>query len=173
MALTYVALASVTVGSGGAASMDFTSIPGTYTDLLLKISGRTTVSDVAQVMQVKINDSTASIYSSNRLRGDGSSVAVGSTTNGSAIYNGYNTGSTATANTFGNTEIYFPNYASANNKSFSADGVSENNATTSYQQLIALLWASTSAITKIQIIPETGNFVQYSTATLYGIKNTV
>jgi hypothetical protein len=40
MALTYTAIKTVTVGSGGAANIDFTSIPQTYTDLVLKVSAR-------------------------------------------------------------------------------------------------------------------------------------
>jgi hypothetical protein len=36
MATTYEIIASVTVGSGGAANIEFTSIPATYTDLVLK-----------------------------------------------------------------------------------------------------------------------------------------
>jgi hypothetical protein len=40
MANTYEAIATVTVGSGGATDIEFTSIPGTYTDLLIKSSLR-------------------------------------------------------------------------------------------------------------------------------------
>jgi hypothetical protein len=66
--------------------------------------------------------------------------------------------------------IYIPNYAGSSNKSVSIDSVTENNATGAYSGLTAALFASTAAITSFGI--STGsNFVQYSTATLYGIKN--
>ena len=85
------------------------------------------------------------------------------------------TGSTATSNTFGNSELYIPNYAGSTNKSSSADAVAESNTTTVFAYLNAALWSSTAAITSITLTPDAGgaNFVQYSTATLYGIKNTV
>ena len=76
----------------------------------------------------------------------------------------------ATASTFGNAEIYIPNYASSNNKSVSADFVSETNAADAIFGLTAGLWANTSAITSIKLTPAAA-FAQYSTATLYGIKN--
>jgi hypothetical protein len=77
----------------------------------------------------------------------------------------------ATASTFGNFEIYLPNYAGSNNKSVSSDSVAENNATEAYTNLRALLWSSTAAINAIKFTLGAGNFAQYSTATLYGISN--
>ena len=78
---------------------------------------------------------------------------------------------TYTANTFSNFSTYIPNYAGSNNKSYSVDGVTENNATASYQIMYAGLWSNTAAINQITLVPDTLNFVQYTTATLYGIKN--
>ena len=75
-----------------------------------------------------------------------------------------------TASTFGNAELYIPNYTSSNNKSFSADSVTENNATAAYSQLIAGLWSNVTAITSLSLAPSSGTFVQHSTATLYGVK---
>jgi hypothetical protein len=57
---------------------------------------------------------------------------------------------TATANTFGNTEFYIPNYTSSNYKSFSVDGVTENNATAAFA-LYAGLWSNTAAITSFRL----------------------
>jgi hypothetical protein len=100
---------------------------------------------------------------------------------GSAALSGGNTNmfmtasivpSSATASTFSNGELYIPNYAGSNNKSSSADGVNENNDTSALSALTANLWSNTAAITSIKLTPATaGNFVQYSTAVLYGIKN--
>jgi hypothetical protein len=84
---------------------------------------------------------------------------------------GQGSGNGATASTFGNGEVYIPNYAGSTNKSMSADGVSENNGTEAYTDLIANLWSNTSAITSILLYPDSGTWQQYSTATLYGIKN--
>ena len=173
MALTYVTIATVTVGSGGAANIEFTSIPATYTDLLIKASIRTTDSSVVDTVGISFN-SNASNYSWRRLRGNGTNVTSTNASGENDVETGYATADTATASTFGNLEFYIPNYASSNYKSFSSDGVSENNATEAYTGLWASLWSNTSAITSVKLIPVTGaNFKQYSTATLYGIKNTV
>jgi hypothetical protein len=154
-------------GSGGAASLDFTSIPSTYTDLVLKISGRTNKSSVFDDVAISFNGSTAS-FSGRELYGDGSSAASITTSRAASIA----TGATATASTFGNSEIYIPNYAGSTNKSFSVDGVQETNATTAYAIMIAGLWSNTAAINQITLTPLVGSlFVQHSSAYLYGVSN--
>ena len=76
-------------------------------------------------------------------------------------------------NTFGSTSAYFTNYASTSQyKSVSIDQVSENNATASATMLSDGLYPANTAITSITIETfSTGNFVQHSTAYLYGISN--
>ena len=164
MATTYTLIASSTVGSGGAANIEFTSIPATYTDLVLKISPR--LDSTNGTVYIDYN-STTSNQSWRRLYN--SSGTAGSDNSTRQLMTAVE--STFTANTFGSTEIYIPNYASSNYKSSSVDTVQENNSTTNTQALIANLWSDTAAITAIRIVPFSGNFVQYSTAYLYGIKN--
>ncbi len=162
MATTYEAIATVTVGSGGAANIEFTSIPGTYTDLVVKMSSRANADVVAVICSVN----GSALDSGIRIRGNGSTVASASSAEAYGVNN-----SGATANTFSNAEWYFPNYTSSNNKSVSMDAVTENNATDAYTSLNAGLETTSSAITSLSFAPNGGNFVQYSTATLYGIKN--
>jgi hypothetical protein len=169
MATTYEIIASVTVGSGGAADIEFTSIPATYTDLVILSSLRTdTTGDNFDGIRMTFN-STSANRSTRRLYGTGSSV------NSSA--NSYIVGSMAstalnTSNTFGNGLCYIPNYAGSTYKSSSTDAVSENNGTTALADFDAGLWSDTSAITSIQLTSENaGNFVEHSTAYLYGISN--
>ena len=169
MAITYFKIASVTVGAGGASSIDFTSIPNTYTDLVVKLSARTTRTTTGSDW-VKISFNGVSTNQTMRLLyGEGSGTGSYSD---SLIYSAI--GSNAqTSSTFGSTEFYIPNYAGSTNKSVSSDGVSENNsATGNYLNLVAGLWSSTAAINQITLTPYTGpNWVQYSSATLYGIKS--
>ena len=162
---TFTLIASSTVGAGGASSIDFTSIPSTYTDLVLRYSLRVSNSDPNCI--VRFNGLSTAIISGRTLSGTGSAASSSSYTPQSDAY-GLNTISTFTASTFSNGDLYIPNYAGSNNKSFSTDDVAENNATTGYSRLGAWLWSNTSAISSISI---TGSFVQYSTAYLYGIKN--
>jgi hypothetical protein len=79
--------------------------------------------------------------------------------------------SSFTASTFANNEVTIPNYTSSNFKSYSVDSVTENNATQAYAIFVAGLWSNTAAITSITLGLSSANFVQYSTAYLYGIKN--
>ena len=169
MAYTYSKIASVTVGSGGVSSIDFLAIPQNYTDLLLVFSTRASVdnSDV----NLRIN-SISSGYSYRQLYGTGS--ATGSDSNSALTVltrAGRVNPSTSTSNTFSNTQIYIPNYTSNNSKSFSIDGVTENNATAAVTNLIAGLCATPDAINSINIVNAGGGTItQHSTATLYGIK---
>ena len=165
MANTFVAIATVTVGSGGAASMDFTNIPATYTDLLIKVSGRSNQANLGNTVIIKFNGSTSN---QTAVLLEGSGAAVSSFTQNAGNI-GNIQGSTSTSDTFSSLEVYIPNYAGSTYKSRSVDSVTENNATTAYSVLAAGLWSQTAAITSIDIA--IGNFVEYSTATLYGIKN--
>ena len=175
MANTYTLISSVTVGSGGAASMTFSSISANYTDLKLIISGR---SDVAAVSRSQIylqfNTDTGSNYSYRRILGYDSNSTLSDTFTGTPSAAAFIAipAAAATATTFGNTEIYIPNYLSSNQKSYSVDIASENNSATAWLLgLSAALWANTAAINQIIITTSSGNLVQYSTAYLYGISN--
>jgi hypothetical protein len=161
--MTYGTLiSSVTVGAGGASSIDFTSIPATYTDLCVVLSARSNAGD--NVAYFRVNTATTS-FSQKFLMGTGASAVSGSDTQ---LYVPVSN-SGHTANTFGNTIIYIPNYTSSANKTFSIDGANENNSTDVRHLIEAGLWSNTAAITSIQIPCPGGSFVQYSTAYLYGL----
>ena len=164
MANTYIQIGStVTVGAGGAAGIDFTSIPATYTDLHLVYSVRN-ATDNNGTLYWKVNGSTSSL-SFRHIYGSGGGVASGSGTNEFGVTNP----ASYTGSVFSSGSAYIPNYASSNFKSISLESVNENNTSTAYQIIMASLWSSTSAITSIGIFPSSGNFAQYSTASLYGI----
>lgn len=168
MANTFELIASYTASSS-VSSIDFTSIPATYTDLCFKISARITRSgQVTDIINISFNG-TSTNESSRRLEGNGSSVSSAS----NSLLLAYQASSTdATASTFGNGELYIPNYAGSAYKSASNDGVSENNSSTAFAGLAANLWSNTAAINQVTFTPDGGtNFVQYSTIYLYGVKN--
>jgi len=166
MALTYIPIATVKVGSGGAASIDFTSIPGTYTDVQILLSGRSTSVNPQENLMIELNGSSAN-FTRRAVEGDG--VTTPYSYFGSTGLIAYTNGDGATASTFGNVSIYIPNYAGSNYKSISTDAVEETNASTAYMQLTALLWSNSAAITSIKLKPGANDFKQYSSATLYGI----
>jgi hypothetical protein len=173
MAITYEAIATVTVGSSGASSIAFSSIPATYTDLKLVISARTNVDNWNDNSIVRFNTDSGNNYSNRRINGSGSTIESSSNSSQDGFYYLNFNGSTVTSNTFCSNEMYIPNYTSSNQKSFSVDRAIENNSfTENLVSLIAGIWTGTAAITSISIAPFYGtSFVQYSTATLYGIKN--
>jgi len=171
MATTYQFINSVTVGSGGAANMEFTAIPASYTDLVVFLSARGTESQVYNSFKLQFNNSSSG-YSAKEVFGDGSSLS--SLTRGvvdNGLYIGNIVGNSATASIFSNFCIYIPNYAGSNHKSISDDAVSENNAALAYAQITAGFWTDTSAITSIKLSWSTQTILQYSTAYLYGISN--
>jgi hypothetical protein len=165
---TFIKIAAVTVGSGGASSIDFTSIPSTYTDLCVKISARGTSSFASNghFYAITLNNLTSN-RTQRFLQGDGSGTASGS----SSSFTSYMDPSDYTASTFANNEMYITNYAGSTNKSMSLDVVTENNATASFAAFYAQLWSNAAAIDRVTLTPNAGNFAQYSTAILYGIKN--
>jgi hypothetical protein len=123
-------------------------------------------SNVAFEISVTFNGSTTG-YTARQLFGDGAAAGSSSPTVRPA---GFIVGTSATANTFSNGELYIPNYTSSNNKSYSVDSVTETNAATQYMNFITGLWSNVTAITSMIFAGTSGNFAQHSTATLYGIR---
>jgi hypothetical protein len=162
---TYVEIASATVGSGGSASIAFSSIPSIYTDLKLVTSARGAASVAAEAIIVSFNSSSSG-FSARFLYGDGTSA--GSATDTTLL--GYVSGNSNTASTFGTLETYIPNYSGSTNKSYSIDASSENNARYAIAMINSGIWSNTAAINAITLTMSSGNFAQYSTAYLYGIK---
>jgi hypothetical protein len=158
-----------------AASIEFTSIPQDGTDLVILASCRSSYTSAAMdAIGIRFNSSTSG-YTGRRLVGTGSSVysdtvAANSASVGFILVSLISTDA-ATSNTFGSTNVYIPNYAGATNKSVSADGSGENNATFAEQAIHAGLWSNTAAITSITLVPyySTANFVAGSTVSLYKI----
>jgi hypothetical protein len=167
MANTFELIASVTA-SGSSSSIEFTSIPSTYTDLCLDLSIRSARVDTDDTIYMDFNAYAGTNLSQRRLEGNGSSVSSSSASLIAFRANAANN----TASTFTSAMIYLPNYASSNNKSLSLDSAFENNSSTAYLNLIAGLWSSTTAISSLKVYPASAsNFAQYSTAYLYGVKN--
>jgi hypothetical protein len=167
---TYVAIQTITVGATAVATMEFSSIPQTFTDLVIKVSGKPN-SGGTGALAIQFN-STTSTHTTKRLYGDGSSTASDSSATTNYLKVGF-VGDSSGTSIFGTAEIYIPNYTSANQKSVSTDSAAESNTTTQYMAIMAGLWNGTGAITNIKINGDNGvyNFVQHTTATLYGIKN--
>jgi hypothetical protein len=175
MANTYVALAK-TVLTTTQATVTFSSIPSSYTDLIVLISARTDGSSASYGRDLKLTvNSSSSGYSYTILYGRPNSAGSFRSSSTTDLDIGWGTTPTPgqTANTFGSIEIYIPNYVGSTNKAISIIGLSEsNNATDAAIGAVAGLWSNTSAITSITIDDyDSTNFVSGSRFDLYGIKN--
>jgi hypothetical protein len=167
MPANYVLLERIELNAS-TTSVTFANIPQTgYTDLKVVMSARTTRASTDDLINVNFNGVSTN-QSSRWLQGNGTSASSG--TYGSNLYLAWVNAASNTANTFGNAEMYIPNYLGTTQKSFSGDGVSENNATQSFAGLFAGLATLTSAITTITIAGNAGgSFVSGSTFSLYGL----
>lgn len=168
MAGTYKLISSTTL-TGTQATVTFSSIPATYTDLVVRVSARTDFATLGATIYTTFNSDAGTNYSFTTLFGTGSSAG-----SGSAVDNTYisllGEGTSATSNTFSNAELYIPSYRVAQNKPMGTFQVYENNATENRIQAYANLWRNTAAITSISMTPSSGNFVTGSSFYLYGIE---
>ena len=170
---TMTLISATTVGSGGTAGVSFSSIPQTYTDLLLKVSYRSDRAQFNDYLRVRFNSSTTGYTDRNINQSSGSSTA--SESNNSSAYAfmfGLN-GNTATASTFGSIDMYIPNYSTDMIKTWSSDAITANNATFTQSSLTGGKWNNTAAITDLYIAShDTAKIIlEHSSVYLYGIKN--
>lgn len=167
MANTFKKIASLTAGSGGVASFDFTGIPATYSDLYLSLSARSSNSSNFDNPRIAINTSTTGF---SRLLFYSENATLGNESASDRII-GVCPAVNTVANSFGALKLHIPNYVSGNNKAYSVFSTSQHNTSTPRALwYLGGIWANTATVSQITISLNTGaNFVQYSTATLYGI----
>jgi hypothetical protein len=173
MPSTYTLISANTLSSS-AGTVTFASIPGTFTDLVLRVSVRSTTGagEVVSFRLIVNGDEGAvnTYYSRTTLSGNGATASSSRSSNIAPwIFAEGTTANAATSNTFSNNEYYIPNYAGTTAKPLSAFQASENNATTTYTQAIAGLYRGTTAITTLACTGTT--FAIGSSFYLYGIKN--
>jgi hypothetical protein len=165
---TYTLIDSEVLASSQA-SVTFSSIPATYTDLVLRISAR---GGGTNTINLTFNGVTTSTYSVTRLTGNGSSAASAAGSSLTAIsVRGTTNNNAYTSSTFSNAEIYIPSYTASQNKPVSSFGVNENNATSSFLSVDAGLSSNTAAITSITLTTGDTTFDTDSSFYLYGISN--
>jgi hypothetical protein len=151
---------SKTLGTA-AASIEFTSIPQTFTDLVVFSSARSTTN--LNFYRINLNNSALN-FTGRYLTSEGPTSGTSAPTFGRMPE------STYTANTFGNDFWYLPNYTTSANKSISVDAVAENNsASPFYLDIVAGLWSDSSAITSVKFVTSSGNFAVGTLISLYGI----
>ena len=164
MATTYEPIATNTLGSA-AASIVFSSIPATYTDLRVVFVGTATS---ATGLRAQFNSDTASNYSRTSLLGDGGSVYAQRGTSIAFISLGINDNLSTTVPTMRTMDIF--SYAGSTYKTVLTNESTDMNGSGAATVAVQL-WRSTSAITSISLNLSTSTIAAGSIATLYGIKN--
>jgi hypothetical protein len=167
----YESIQTVTVGSGGQASVTFSSIPSTYTHLQIRGIGRSSTGGTGrQIVRMQFNSDTGANYSFHDLYGNGTIAQASAGTSTTYAYMALIPNSGETANSFGVSITDILDYANTNkNKTTRAlTGADLNGSGVS--DLTSGGWRNTAAISSITLTPDTGSFVQYSSFALYGIK---
>ena len=160
----------VTVGAGGAASIEFTSIPGTYQHLQVRLIGRTTwAASGNESVYVRLNGVTSSSYARHDLRADGATVSANAGASQTFMMLGFIPRDNVTASVYGAAVIDIFDYASTskNTTARSLTGSDANGSGT--VSIMSSLYNSTNAVSSILLYPESFNFKQHSTASLYGV----
>jgi hypothetical protein len=164
MPATYEPIATTTLGSA-ASSITFSSIPATYTDLVLVVTGLFTSSGGNS--RIRFNGDTGTNYSNTRLQGDGTSASSNRSTSQAFLRLDYD-GNSSTVPNMTRTNIF--SYAGSTNKTCLIESSEDKNGSGSTVRTVGL-WRDTSAITSIEVLMSSSTFATGTIATLYGIKN--
>jgi hypothetical protein len=171
---SYQSIATTTAGAGGAATIDFTSIPSTYTHLQIRLLGRYTSTGNRDSILMRFNTDSGNNYWWHQIGANGTSASAENS--GSAVNRGI-IGTTsipqddAPASIYGVAVIDILDYANANkNKVTRGLAGQDQNTADGRLQFSSFVWNNTSAITSISLFTPSGNWKQYSSVALYGIK---
>ena len=161
MPATYEPIETKTLGTA-VASVTFSSIPATYTDLVLIANG---LASGNTGVGMQFNGDTATNYSATFLEGSGASAVSERQSSASSIRVAWN--SLWDASTIANIIINIQNYS---NTTTYKTSLNRSNNSARYVEGTIGLWRSTAAITSINLVTPSANFAVGSTFTLYGIK---
>ncbi len=155
-------------------SITFSSIPSTYKHLQIRGLVRSDRSGQTQdILGIRLNgDTTTTNYAAHWLQGDGSSAAGSSTIGGYAYaWNGYAPAANSTSGNYGVMVLDILDYSDTNkNKVTRMLGGNDQNGS-GVAHLWSTLWAQTSAVNSVTILPVFGsNLAAGTTLALYGIK---
>ena len=164
---SYESISTVTVGSGGQATIAFTAIPTTWKHLQIRGIARSTAGGSSVTgLNCSINASVNAVRN-HYLYGNGSSASAGAQV---ANQIGWATGTSMTASVFSTSIVDILDYANTSkNKTFRMLSGNDTNGAGDIA-LFSQLFDTTSAITDLTLSLGAGNFAQYSSFALYGIR---
>jgi len=166
---SYDSLATVTL-SASTASIEFAGIPNTYKHLQIRGIGRSTQTpDTSVNVYLRLNSDTASNYSTHYLTGNGTSASAGAAASTSFIYAGGVVAAGSTASTFEGSVIDILDYANTNKYKTVRTLAGWDANGSGLVSFWSGSWRNTNATTTITLLPNLGNWAQYSQFALYGV----
>lgn len=168
----YDSIATVTVGAGGAANVEFTGIPSTYTHLQVRITSRDNRSAIVNNnLFVYINSDTSTNYSYHLLSGDGSSATGDGGGSTDLMIAGTDAGAGATSSVMGVSVFDILDYANTSKYKTTRALTGIDNNGSGVIRIWSGSWRNTAAITSLKFYPSSSaTLQQYSSFALYGIK---
>jgi len=168
---SYESIATVSIGSGGAATATFSSIPSTYKHLQVRLITRNDRTNTLDGLYMRFNSDSGTNYSDHFLRGSGSAVDANADVSSAYMLMGTVPASSATASVFAGGVIDVLDYADSNKYKTVRNLLGYDANGSGYVGLFSGNWRSTSAVTSITLGSTNGSgFLQYSSFALYGIK---
>jgi hypothetical protein len=156
-------IATTTVGSGGIANIDFTSIPQDYTHLQI----RGIISGTGNDLRLRFNSDSGSNYTYHYVYGDGATAAAGASSATDGSYIGYVSNTSNATFTFVTDILDYKNtnkfktIRTINGQDLNGSGLA---------MLSSSHWRSTTAVTSVRLLLNAGNIGQFSSIQLYGVK---
>ncbi len=167
---SYESIATITVGAGGSTSVEFTSIPSTYTHLQVRMNIRSNRAVTVEAYSPQFNGTGSNQYSGHLLAGGGATTQTYSETSQNTGLGAYIAGNSASANIFGGAVMDILDYANTSKyKTVRSLGGTDQNGSGNIS-LASSLWQNTSAINSIKFLSGGTGWVEYSSFALYGIK---
>ena len=168
----YDALATVTVPSGGAASVSFVGIPSGYKHLQIRFIARTNRSSLLDGVYIRYNSDSSAVYTNHSLTGDGASASASAGTSQTYSTVALVAGNTATASVFGAGVIDVLDYSSTNkNKTMRSLGGYDRNGGGYISLYSGLYLNSNTAITSLTFGSTDGTgLLEFSQFSLFGVK---
>jgi hypothetical protein len=164
----YDSIATTTLGSA-TSSITFSSIPQTYTHLQIRGIGRSSTANAN--ITLRVNSDTSSSYTEHYLYGNGATVAAGGAVAGTFAFLGTNAPSSATASVFGTSIMDILDYTNTNKYTTFRNLSGYDSNGSGQMWLKSSVFIKTTAISSITLTVEGGgNFAQYSSYALFGIK---
>ena len=167
----YEPISAITVPSTSTASVTFASIPSTYAHLQIRVLSRSDRAATAQNIYLQFNGDAGANYTLHALEVGNTTVSAAGAANTTYLISGVTTGTSASSNIYAGSVIDILDSSSTNKfKTVRTLSGFDLNNTSSGVNYYSGSWRSSSAVTSVTLLAPIGNFIQYSTFALYGIK---